>query len=110
MPRRFRVEWTATAATDLEQIIAFIARESPLNAAQVYRRIRKRANTLRGFPERGHLVPELEQLEITSYREISIAPYRILYRIQESTVLVLAVLDGRRDLRQLLSERLLRAE
>ncbi len=33
-------------------------------------------------------------------------PWRIVYRIETESVLVLAVLDGRRDLRSLLLERL----
>ena len=37
-----------------------------------------------------------------------VKPYRIIYRIEEDTVTVLAVLDGRRDLEDLLLERLIR--
>ena len=108
MASRFRVEWTEAASADFIDIIAFIRRDSPLNAAKVYQRIRKRANSLRRFPDRGHLVPELAELDVTGYREIDIVPYRILYRIDKSKVFVLAVLDGRRDLRQVLTQRMLR--
>ena len=109
MRARFRVEWTEAAAADLADIIRFIARASPFNAARLYKRIRKRADALRTFPNRGHIVPEMAELDVTSYRELSVSPYRILYRIDKSKVLVQAVLDERRDLRQLLAERLLRA-
>jgi toxin ParE1/3/4 len=105
---RFRVEWTESASTDLANIIKFIANDSPINASKVLKKIRQRANTLRRFPDRGHMVPELAELEVISYRELAVPPYRILYRIDKSRVLVLAVLDGRRDLKQILSERLLR--
>ena len=110
MASRFRVEWTEAASRDLAEIIKFIARDSPINAMKVYKRIRKRANTLRTFPGRGHIVPELAELEVVTYRELSVPPYRILYRIEKAVVFVQAALDGRRDIRQLLSERLLRAE
>lgn len=110
MASRFRVEWTKSAGADLEQIISFIARDSPLNALKVYQRIRKQAKTLQRFPSRGRVVPELAELEVMIYRELSVPPYRILYRIEKAKVFVQAVLDGRRDLRQLLSERLLRVE
>ena len=109
MPSRFRVEWTEAASADLEDIIIFIARDSPLNAARVYQRLRKRAATLRSLPDRGHVVPELADLEILTYLELSVPPYRIIYRIQKPSVFVHAVLDGRRDLRELLAERLLRS-
>jgi toxin ParE1/3/4 len=108
MAARFRVEWTEGASADLATIIRFIAKDSAATATKVYQRIRKRASTLRTFPERGHLVPELAELDVINYRELSIPPYRIVYRIEKSKVFVQAVLDGRRDLRQILSERLLR--
>ena len=108
MASRFRVEWTEAATKDFEEIISFIARDSPLNAAKIYRRIRKRANSLRLFPGRGHTVPELADLDVLNYYELSVPPYRIIYRVEKPTVYVNALLDGRRDLRQILSERLLR--
>ena len=109
MASRFRVEWTEAASSDLEDIIRFIARDSPLNATKLYKRLRKRAETLRTLPARGRVVPELADLEITAYLERSVPPYRIICRIEESKVFVHAVLDARRDLRELLAERLLRS-
>ena len=108
MASRFRVQWTENAAADLLELIRFIARDSLQNASKVYKRIRVRARTLASLPERGHVVPELAELDLVGYRELSIPPYRIVYRIEKKTVFVMAVLDGRRDLRQILSERLLR--
>jgi len=110
VPSRFRIEWTEAASGDLAEIITFIARDSPLHAARVFQRIRRRADTLRRFPNRGHVVPELASLDVVNYRELLVLPYRIVYRIEKPKVFVLAVLDGRRDLRQLLSERLLRTQ
>jgi toxin ParE1/3/4 len=42
------------------------------------------------------------------FREIHFKPYRIIYQIVESDVYIHAVLDGRRDLQELLEIRLLR--
>lgn len=109
MASRFRVEWTEAASSDLEDIIRFIARDSPLNATKLYKQLRRRAETLRTLPARGRVVPELADLEITVYLELSVPPYRIIYRIEKPKVFVHAVLDARRDLRELLSERLLRS-
>jgi toxin ParE1/3/4 len=89
-------------------IVRYIALDSLQNAARVSKRIRIRANALKTFPERGHVVPELAELGVADYRELSIPPYRVVYRINDKAVFVQAVLDGRRDLKQILSERLLR--
>jgi toxin ParE1/3/4 len=109
MGSRFRIEWTQAASADLEDIIRFIARDSPMTAARAYKRLRKRAETLGTLPGRGHVVPELKDLEISTYLELSVPPYRIIYRIEKPKVFVCAVLDARRDLRELLAERLLRS-
>jgi toxin ParE1/3/4 len=108
MAPRFRVRWTEQAATDLTDIVRYIALDSPQNALRVYKRIRTRAETLKTFPERGHVVPELAELGITTYSELAIPPWRIVYRIDDKTVYVQAVFDGRRDMKQILSDRLLR--
>ena len=108
MAPRFRVRWTEQAATDLTDIIQYIAMDSPPNALKVYKRIRTRADTLKAFPERGHGVPELVELGITNYSELAIPPFRLVYRIDDKTVFVQAIFDGRRDLQQILSDRLLR--
>ena len=43
-----------------------------------------------------------------TWREPIVRPYRLVYRIEGDTVTELAVFDGRRDLEDILLERLLR--
>jgi toxin ParE1/3/4 len=105
---RFRILWTEQASADLADIIRYIALDSLQNASRVYNRIRTRAASLKTFPERGHVVPELVELGVADYRELATPPFRVVYRINDKTVFVQAVLDRRRDLKQILSERLLR--
>ena len=107
---RFTVVWAETGARDLEEIVSYVAEDSPANAQRLLDRIRKKADSLHTLPERGRGVPELEHFGISAFRQIVITPYRLIYRIEEKRVFVLAVLHGRRDLQDLLMERLLRAE
>lgn len=106
--RRLQVRWTASAVADLTEIAAFIARESPRNAQSVIERLRSRATTLERAARRGRIVPELLHFGIRSYRELLVNPHRLIYRISEGTVFVMAVFDGRRDLQDVLLERILR--
>ena len=102
------VIWAEPAATDLEELVAFIAAEAPDNARKVLDRIAERASTLDRAPRRGRVLPELRALGISDFRELIIKPYRLIYRITERQVIVLALLDGRRDLDDVLYERLVR--
>lgn len=107
--RRYRVEWAETAALDLAEIAAFLALDSPQAAERALQRLESRAAALESTPARGRLVPELTRFQMRTWRELVIRPYRLVYRIDGDVVTVLAVLDGRRDLEDLVLERLLRS-
>ena len=104
----FRVVWTKTAEADLDGIIEFIADDSIDAALAVLAWIRERTATLRQFPNKGRVVPELLQHGIVQYRELILSPWRIMYRIDGNSVYVTAVFDSRRNLEDLLLERLTR--
>jgi len=104
-----RVLWTRTARRDLDAIVAYIATDSIENAMSVLDRLQDRAESLRTAAERGRLVPELRSIGVHQYRELVERPWRIVYRMKPDSVMVLAVLDGRRDLESLLLERLVRS-
>ena len=70
--------------------------------------IEKACGSLIELPFRGHKPPELSRIGVSDYREIHHKPNRIIYRVAGSDVLVHCILDGRRDLQDLLAERLLR--
>ena len=59
------------------------------------------------FPARGAFLKELLALGIREYREIFFKPYRILYRVLGTSVYVLLIADGRRDIQTLLQRRFL---
>lgn len=99
------VLWDREAEKDLDAIVDFIAQEHPLNAARVLERLLKRAASLETQPMRGRRVPELLALGEDRYRELIEAPWRILYRADVAQVLVIAVVDTRRDLQSWLAQR-----
>ena len=107
--RRWRVRWSEAAALDLEAIATYGAADSRLHAQQLVAKLKAKADSLARIPERGRIVPELAYFGIRTWRELVVRPYRIIYRIATDRVFVMAVLDGRRDLRDVLLERLLRA-
>ncbi len=104
----FSVVWTKAAETDLECIVDFIADDSLDAALAVFARIRERAATLDNFPGKGRVVPELHQHGIVQYRELIVAPWRIMYRIDAKKAYVISVVDSRRNIEDLLLERLSR--
>ena len=104
-----RVLWTRTARRDLDTVVAYIATDSIENALSVLDRLQERAESLTTAAERGRPVPELRSIGVHQYRELVERPWRIVYRIEPGSVLVLVVLDRRRDLEFLLLDRLVRS-
>jgi toxin ParE1/3/4 len=106
MKKKYQVAWSNIAENDLKNIIETIADDSPPNALKIFKSIKQKASSLSTFPERGRIVPELRDQGILQYRELVVSPWRILYRISEMNVFVLAVLDSRRSIEDVLLERL----
>jgi toxin ParE1/3/4 len=64
-------------------------------------------NKLADFPELGSHPKELLALGIRQYRQIIVKPFRIIYESLPEKVIIHAVIDGRRDMQSLLTQRLL---
>ncbi len=108
MARSYRVIWTPVAQKDLESVITFISQESLQAASKTFHTIRTKASLLYRYPHRGRSLPEFKHIQGLSFREIVITPWRLIYRIKQNRVEILAFLDSRRDLAELLFERLSR--
>jgi len=104
----YKVLWAETAEEDLKSIIEYIYADSPSAARDILRKIRIKASNLCSFPQRGRVVPELKDHGILQYRELIIPPWRVIYRISEEQVYVLSVIDSRRNVEDILFERLVR--
>ena len=105
----FRVVLVEHAERDIEDIHGYIARnDSVARADRVLDSLEELCNSLAELPERGNAPKELSDLGITEYREVRYKPYRVIYRIVGDEVVILCVIDGRRDMESLLQRRLLR--
>lgn len=100
-----KVHWASVAENDLKGIIEYIAEDSLANAISVFEKIKEKALGLNQFPERGRIVPELKDQGIALYRELIVAPWRIIYRITDKTIYVLSVLDSRQNVEDILLKR-----
>ena len=102
-----KVFWTHIAVRDLRQIVDYIAVQDSAGAEEVYRSIRNQTEDLGQLPYRGRLVPELQLQGVLLYREIVQTPWRIIYRVLEDKVVILAVIDASRNVADVLLERIL---
>lgn len=109
MRRKYRVVIDPEAKQDLKEIFVYVALNDNLDSADnLLNKLEERLYKLERFPERGRIPEELRSTGLKRYLEIHFKPYRIVYEINKGIIYIHAVLDGRRNIQEILSERLLR--
>lgn len=88
------IHWTRAALADLEAIEVYISRHSARYARGMVERIFDRVQQLEDHPLSGPVVPEYGD---ESLRELLEKPYRIIYRVLEDRVDILAVIHAARS-------------
>ncbi len=90
-----KVFWTSEAADDLQSITEFIAQDSEFYAKSFAGNIIQAADNLDILALRGRIVPEFDDPQI---RELFVKKYRLIYKIEDNRVIVLAIIHGRREI------------
>ena len=107
---KFKVLLTEGAEQDLESIHDYIAElDCVAGANDVLDELMETGESLSKIPERGSYPKELVGLGIKEYRQTFFKPYRVIYRVAGSQVIVYLIADGRRDIQSVLARRLLGA-
>jgi addiction module RelE/StbE family toxin len=93
-----QIKWTPRAIDDLAALGEFISRDSPHFANLTIRNIVNRFEQAAAFPLSGRVVPERNQPNL---RELFWKDYRLIYRVWEDHIEVVAIWHGRRLLKDL---------
>ncbi|MEK7264131.1 MAG: type II toxin-antitoxin system RelE/ParE family toxin [Bacteroidota bacterium] len=96
------VVWTSQALEDVDEIAKYIERDSPQYARITTQKIFHSVERLKQFPHSGRIIPEFGN---ELWREVIMGNYRIMYKLNETTVSVFTVMHGRRDVVKKVSER-----
>jgi toxin ParE1/3/4 len=76
----------------VSEIAGYIAQDNPVAAQSWVNTVFKKVEELKAFPESGRIVPEVNNKTI---RELIYGNYRIVYRVEESTLSILTVRHGK---------------
>ncbi|MBY3208892.1 type II toxin-antitoxin system RelE/ParE family toxin [Rhizobium laguerreae] len=105
-----RVLFAEDAERDIEDLYRFIAsRDGAETAERILTEIESACAEVEEFPDRGNIPKELAGIGTSEYRELHQKPWRMIYRILGTDVVVYCVVDGRRDMQSFLERRLIRA-
>lgn len=107
--KKFKVLIDPQANKDLKEMFFYVSANDNISSAEkLLDKLEKTCYKLEDYPERGHIPQELRHTGIKRYLEIHYKPYRIIYEIENNLVYIHSVLDGRRNIQEILSDRLLR--
>ncbi|RPI77228.1 MAG: type II toxin-antitoxin system RelE/ParE family toxin [Desulfobacteraceae bacterium] len=106
---KYKIYIIDDAEEDIYEIYHYVSLSDSIEKVEsLIQKIYETCLKLGTLPNRGHAPPELERIGMLEYREIHFKPYRIIYQVMENVVYIHCVLDGRRDLQELLEMRLIR--
>ena len=91
--KHYDVRFLQEALEDVEEIVLYIAQDSPQAALRMHDTIIEKATDLAVFPKRGRLVPD-KKMTSAGYRVIGVKPYIMFYRIIDRSVFIYRVLHG----------------
>ena len=83
-----KVIWSAEAAEQLREITAYVAERNPQAARRIATDLLKRSRHLARPPLTGRRLPEFPDADL---RELLERPYRLIYRITDSRIEIVAL-------------------
>lgn len=105
-----RVVFLESAKHDLRDLRYYLIKNFGMRSWQIsYRKIKETINTIQEFPLEGRIPDELESVNLTQYRQLLSGMNRIIYETRQQTIYIHIICDARRDMRSLLTRRLMRA-
>ena len=97
-----KVKWSPEAIEDVESIAQYINRDSKFYAHATVSKIIDFSDSLAKFPRMGRVVPEFNDVKI---REWLVYSYRLVYKIESTHILILAVIHDKRSFASISPER-----
>jgi plasmid stabilization system protein ParE len=88
------VVWAESGQLALDAVLADILKDSPDGAGRVLVRALDVAGSLTTLSDRGRVVPEVGDVTL---RELFVYRYRLLYRVRDERVVIVAFLHGACD-------------
>jgi plasmid stabilization system protein ParE len=91
----YNIRWSPRAASHFEEICDYIARDSKYYAALFAKKVLSIVKSVPQFPKSVRVVPEYNDENL---REKLYENYRIVYRIKEEVIEIVAICHGARPL------------
>lgn len=86
-----KVWFTPSGRSQFLAALQYIKAENPLAGSALLARVKKSLRRLTAHPQSGRTIPEFPEI---AHREVVVPPYRFFYRVEKTTVWIVAVWHG----------------
>lgn len=97
-----KIKWSPRAVSNLKEICSYISKDSVYYASLFAKRILSIVKSISSFPKSGRVVPEYGN---DNLREKIYEDYRIVYRIKDELIEVVAICHGAMQLKNIVKEK-----
>lgn len=107
----YKIVLLASAEQDMKELRSYVVKNFSLATWQgIYSKLKDSIRNLKAFPFVGSIPEELERLNLTQYRQVISGMNRVIYEVRQEIIYIHIVADTRKDMKTLLTQRLLRSD
>jgi toxin ParE1/3/4 len=105
---KYKIIWSQDAGEELLAIVSWYKYNAGPNAAQkTYTKIHTQIKKLKDIPGLGKPVQILKGIGVNDYLQMVIEHWVIYYRVEEKNISIVAIIDGRRNLEEILYKKII---
>ena len=90
-----KIIWSPLAIDKTSEIAGYIAKDKPTVAQDWIDKIFQKVDILKSSPKLGRVVPEVRRKDV---RELIFGNYRIIYRVENTSISILTIRHGKQIL------------
>jgi toxin ParE1/3/4 len=105
---KYKIIWSKDAGEEFIEIVSWYKYKAGKNVAQrIYSKINSQVKKLKDMPGLGKQVQILNDIGINDYRQLVQDHWIIYYKAEGQTINIISVIDGRRNLEEILYKKIL---
>jgi toxin ParE1/3/4 len=105
---KYKIKWSKDAGEEFAEIISWYKYNAGKNIARrIYTKINARIKRLKDMPGIGKPVQILKDIGVNAYRQLVQDNWILYYRIEGQTINIISVIDGRRNLEEILYKKII---
>ncbi|MCL2601633.1 MAG: type II toxin-antitoxin system RelE/ParE family toxin [Treponema sp.] len=103
-----KIIWSEDAGNELLEIISYIKKNSgKINAKNIHKKIMDTVIDASDNAEGRRISPLLRDFGIIDIHQINVNPWAIYYRVENNTMKIISIIDTRRNLEEVLYQKML---